>query len=288
MDYAEVIKRLDESQSSDKVAKSLTRRVLLEFDRRHISLEKLTLKEYAEIVLCSSRQAKSLSFSTARRAVVAIRWIYSETGISMPEEIQTISWQKILNLALEENDCTALLRDTEEFLKQLNEVPLGQYYLAAKVAYILAWHGVSCAEMSGIKKEDIDVDRKFVKASQIKRFLATPEEMNLIIQYMQLQEYETPAKKKVSLEDSKYLFRPRRIKKDGTEEYPERMSEQAISSVARKFCEEMNKQGVPLGALTQIQTNGDFYRAFLGGFSKTLFDPMRAQQYDRYIQKFWS
>ena len=261
-------------------------KIFSKMDELGIELSTLNQEKCAEIISLAY-DGKPLSERTIMHIIRAIKWLYEQTGVSIPDDIKDPDVKYLSAAVVGKEFSSKLYKDLSTLINAIDGLGWRDYCADVKAFCVLAWYGFQAKEMPKIKVSDINSSAFTVKkGDEIVSF--DPDDFKLIEHYRDLEKFVTPCWEICKrLVTSDYLFRPcetnaNRAKKLGG------IRIQTLTTKVSRVSLAIEEEGYPKINAKNLSINGDFYRAYVSDLSKFIFTTVRRGQYEVYLKTFWS
>ena len=262
------------------------KRICKKMDEKNIKLETLTQDQYLEVFLEVFANA-TLGLRFLRYALATIRFLYAQTNIKMPKEIQALDVELFSKKITNAKQDWGFFKNIESVIAHIEKLNWGDFSADIKVVCILAWHGISVSEMIVAKNKDINFNNNSVNTQKHGSVFLSDFEMGIIKHYQELSSFITPSGKVFHLVSSDYLFRPCTSQLNNLKN-TDRLSSTGVKSKILKLNKGFEaKKLYPTISVHKLSLNGDFWGVYTSNLSKFIFDKNRQVQYEQYLQMFW-
>lgn len=266
--------------------KPIAKRICQELDRQNLALENMTVDQYVN-VLINALSDSLLNTRNFRYAISTILFLCEVSNTTPMKEIANLDIEALSLKVCREMDTLGFFKDIESVIAHVRQLSWGDFSADVEAVCVLAWHGIDIEEMLKITKHDIDFSNRKIKTENHGVILFSPFEIGIIEHYFNLDFFETPIQgRTIYLIASDYLFRPcEGWSKKGN---LLKMSAGGLRTKLKKINDGLIENNfLPRISTKRLILNGDFYRVYVTGLSKFVFDKNRQIQYQQYKTQFW-
>lgn len=259
-----------------------------EMDSDNVILDELTFDEFAEIIGKLSI-GTSLSTRTLQYYNSSLKSLYQLSNLKIPDWLCNMKLKQMSEKVINQNNDFGFFKDIESIIFYLDKLNWEDYILDVKTICILAWHGITIADMTNIKKEDVDLKNNTIKTSRRGVLHFSEYEMNIIRQYYFLEQCLTPKEKReLYIVVTDYLIRPFCIRDMARVQRDLKITQVGIRQRLIKVNKELTERGYyPTLIVKKLLVNGDFYRVYQNNLSPFVFNKSRQLQYNIYVKQFY-
>lgn len=267
-------------------SKFVTKTICQEIDRQNLDLKEMTVDQYVN-VLINALSDSILNTRNCRYAISSIFFLYKVSNIAPTKEIANLDIETLSLKVCEKIGTLGFFKNIESVIAHVRQLSWGDFSADAEAVYVLAWHGIDIDEMIKITKQDIDFSNKKIKTEKHGIITFSPFEFEIIEHYFNLAFFKTPIQgRTIYLVTSNYLFRP--CESRAKDNNLLKMTSGGLSTKLKKINDGLaDNNFLPRISTKRLMLNGDFYRVYVTGLSKFVFDKNRQIQYQQYKAQFW-